>query len=38
MGELGIETLWQAVTGATVEQNVDTGTAIVTKDNVADFK
>lgn len=38
MGELGIETVWKAVTGETVEANVDTGTAIVTKDNVADFK
>lgn len=38
MGELGIETVWKAVTGAAVEANVDTGTAIVTKDNVADFK
>lgn len=38
MGELGIETVWKAVSGETVEANVDTGTAIVTKDNVADFK
>jgi simple sugar transport system substrate-binding protein len=38
MGELGIETVWKAVTGQTVEANVDTGTAIVTKDNVQDFK
>ena len=34
----GIETIWKAVTGQTVEANVDTGTAIVTKDNVQDFK
>jgi simple sugar transport system substrate-binding protein len=38
MGELGIATLVKAVQGETVEPNVDTGTAIVTKDNVADFK
>jgi simple sugar transport system substrate-binding protein len=38
MGELGIDTVWKAVTGAAVEKNVDTGTAIVTKENVADFK
>jgi simple sugar transport system substrate-binding protein len=38
MGELGIATLVKAVRGETVEPNVDTGTAIVTKDNVADFK
>jgi hypothetical protein len=38
MGELGMETLYQVVTGGTVEPNVDTGTAIVTIDNVADFQ
>lgn len=38
MGELGIETAYKAVTGAAFEAFVDTGTAIVTKDNVADFK
>jgi hypothetical protein len=38
MGELGMETLYQAVKGATVEVNVDTGTAMVTIDNVADFQ
>jgi ribose transport system substrate-binding protein len=37
MGELGLETLYQAVLGNTVEPNVDTGTAVVTPDNVADF-
>jgi ABC-type sugar transport system substrate-binding protein len=38
MGSLGIETVYKAVLGEAVEANVDTGTAIVTKDNVADFK
>ena len=38
MGELGIETTYKAVTGAPFEAFVDTGTAIVTKENVADFK
>jgi ABC-type sugar transport system substrate-binding protein len=38
MGELGVDTVYQALTGVTVEKNVDTGTAIVTKDNVGDFK
>jgi len=38
MGELGMETLYQVVTGGTVEPNVDTGTAMVTTDNVADFQ
>jgi ABC-type sugar transport system substrate-binding protein len=38
MGELGVDTVLKAVLGETVEANVDTGTAIVTKDNVADFK
>ena len=38
MGELGVDTVYKAVIGETVEANVDTGTAIVTKDNVADFK
>jgi simple sugar transport system substrate-binding protein len=37
MGELGMETLYQAVLGNPVEPNVDTGTAVVTPDNVADF-
>jgi ABC-type sugar transport system substrate-binding protein len=37
MGELGLETLYQAVLGNPVEPNVDTGTAVVTPDNVADF-
>jgi simple sugar transport system substrate-binding protein len=38
MGELGIDTVYQAVTGTTVQPNVDTGTAIVTTENVADFQ
>ena len=38
MGELGVETAWKAVKGETVEPNVDTGTAIVTSDNAAEFK
>jgi ABC-type sugar transport system substrate-binding protein len=38
MGELGVDTVLKAVLGETIEANVDTGTAIVTKDNVADFK
>jgi ABC-type sugar transport system substrate-binding protein len=38
MGELGVDTVYKAVIGESVEANVDTGTAIVTKDNAADFK
>jgi len=38
MGELGVDTVLKAVLGETIEANVDTGTAIVTADNVADFK
>jgi simple sugar transport system substrate-binding protein len=38
MGELGVDTVYKAVLGETIEANVDTGTAIVTADNVADFK
>ena len=38
MGSLGIETAYKAATGQTVEANVDTGTAIVTKENAAQFK
>jgi simple sugar transport system substrate-binding protein len=37
MGELGLDTLYNAVLGDPVEPNVDTGTAIVTPDNVGDF-
>jgi ABC-type sugar transport system substrate-binding protein len=38
MGELGMETLYQVVLGEDVEENVDTGTATVTEDNVGDFE
>jgi ABC-type sugar transport system substrate-binding protein len=38
MGEFGVATVAKAVRGEAVEANVDTGTAIVTKDNAADFK
>ena len=38
MGELGMATLYQVVTGGVAEANVDTGTAIVTIDNAADFE
>jgi len=38
MGELGVDTVYKAVIGETVEPNVDTGTAVVTIENVADFK
>jgi ABC-type sugar transport system substrate-binding protein len=37
IGELGIDTLLKVVQGETVEPFVDTGTAIVTPDNAADF-
>jgi simple sugar transport system substrate-binding protein len=38
MGSLGIETAYKAAKGETVEPNVDTGTAMVTKENAADFQ
>jgi len=38
MGELGVDTVYKAVIGESVEANVDTGTAVVTTDNAADFK
>jgi simple sugar transport system substrate-binding protein len=38
MGELGMDTLYRVVLGESVEANVDTGTAIVTIDNVAEFE
>ncbi|HZN73752.1 MAG TPA: sugar ABC transporter substrate-binding protein [Micromonosporaceae bacterium] len=38
MGLLGIETAVAAARGQTVNPNVDTGTEMVTKDNVASFK
>jgi simple sugar transport system substrate-binding protein len=37
MGSLGIETAVAAARGQTVQANVDTGTEMVTKDNVASF-
>jgi simple sugar transport system substrate-binding protein len=37
MGSLGIETAVAAARGQTVQPNVDTGTEMVTKDNVASF-
>jgi simple sugar transport system substrate-binding protein len=38
MGELGVDTVLKAINGETVQSLVDTGTAVVNKDNVADFK
>ncbi|WP_327001015.1 sugar ABC transporter substrate-binding protein [Dactylosporangium sp. NBC_01737] len=38
MGSLGIETAVAAAKGQTVQPSVDTGTEMVTKDNVAKFK
>jgi simple sugar transport system substrate-binding protein len=38
MGELGVDTVYKAVKGETVEPNVDTGTAIVTQENASEFK
>ena len=37
MGSEGAQAGLDAVTGKTVEANIDTGTAMVTKDNAADF-
>jgi ribose transport system substrate-binding protein len=37
MGELGMGTLLKAVQGEAVPANVDTGTAVVTKDNASQF-
>ena len=37
IGELGVDTLFQAVSGEEVGAFVDTGTAIVTADNAAEF-
>jgi simple sugar transport system substrate-binding protein len=37
IGELGIDTLFKVVSGETVEPLVDTGTAMVTADNAADY-
>ena len=38
IGELGVDTLWKVVSGETVPPFVDTGTAIVTAENAADFE
>jgi simple sugar transport system substrate-binding protein len=38
MGELGVETAWQAANGETVEDLIDTGTEMVTADNASDFE
>ena len=37
MGELGAQAAFDAISGKTVQANIDTGTAMVTKDNAADF-
>ncbi len=37
IGLLGIDTLYKAVKGKKVAKNVDTGTALVTKANAAQF-
>jgi simple sugar transport system substrate-binding protein len=37
IGELGIDTLYKVVTGQPVDANVDTGTALVTPENAAEF-
>jgi simple sugar transport system substrate-binding protein len=37
MGEFGVQAAYDAITGVAVEANIDTGTAMVTKDNAADF-
>jgi ABC-type sugar transport system substrate-binding protein len=37
MGELGMATLLKAVQGQSIPPNVDTGTAVVTKDNASQF-
>jgi ABC-type sugar transport system substrate-binding protein len=37
IGELGVDTLYKAVSGEDVEAFVDTGTAIVSADNAAEF-
>ena len=37
MGELGAQAALDAISGKTVEANIDTGTAMVTVDNAADF-
>jgi simple sugar transport system substrate-binding protein len=37
MGSMGAQAALDAVSGKTVQANIDTGTAMVTKDNAADF-
>jgi ABC-type sugar transport system substrate-binding protein len=37
MGSDGAQAAYDAITGGTVEANIDTGTAMVTKENAADF-
>lgn len=37
MGSDGVQAAYDAITGGTVEANIDTGTEMVTKDNAADF-
>lgn len=38
MGSLGVQAAFDAAKGKKVDANIDTGTAMVTKDNVADFQ
>jgi len=38
MGSMGLQAAFDAINGKTVEANIDTGTEMVTKDNVADFQ
>lgn len=38
MGSLGVQAAFDAARGESVEKNIDTGTELVTKDNVADFQ
>jgi ABC-type sugar transport system substrate-binding protein len=37
MGSDGAQAAFDAISGKTVAANIDTGTAMVTKDNAADF-
>jgi hypothetical protein len=38
MGSLGVQTLVDAISGTSVEANLDTGTEMVTQDNADQFK
>ncbi|PKQ27107.1 MAG: sugar ABC transporter substrate-binding protein [Actinobacteria bacterium HGW-Actinobacteria-4] len=38
MGSLGVQAAFDAARGMSIEANIDTGTALVTKDNAADFQ